>query len=88
MIQSETVHITDNFSPDINHGVQDKFEVCLEDILPKCSENGPEVKMHHRPSQSCNFHNSFDLSFQLGLCTNAERKGAHLGAIMDKTLRK
>ena len=38
-------------------------------------QNAPQVVTIIR-----NFHNSSDLSVHLSLCTNAERKEAHLGA--------
>lgn len=70
------------FLMDIIGGVRDKCEVCLDDIHPDRGENASQLnKMIKRVVTIIrNFHNSSDLSVHLSLCTNAERKEAHLGA--------
>ena len=67
---------------DIIHGVRDKYEVCLDDVLPDRGENASQLKQMIKRVVTImrNFHNSSDLSVHLSLCTNAERKEAHLGA--------
>ena len=67
---------------DIIRGVRDKYEVCLDDVLPDRGENASQLKQMIKRVVTImrNFHNSSDLSVHLSLCTNAERKEAHLGA--------
>ena len=67
---------------DTNRGVRDKYEVCLDDVLPNRGENASQLKKMIKRAVTIirNFHNSSDLSVHLSLCTNAERKEAHLSA--------
>ena len=67
---------------DTIRGVRDKYEGCLDDIIPDRGENASQLKKMIKRAVTIirNFHNSSDLSVHLSLCTNAERKEAHLGA--------
>ena len=76
---------------DIIHGVRDKYEICLDDILPDRDENAPQVKkMHHRSSQSSGIF-IIPLTCQsTSVCAQMRKERKHTSvqtAIMDKTLK-